>query len=133
MANSKTPPCNRGCGQLVWFNWGAKAGEPGRSDFGKLRPLQVSEDGEMLNEIHECPNSDFNKKRTNGGAKVGNVQIEGVLGNTMDIIARLEKQETQISLIASILPQISRKLDTLIGQTHINNNNSESTNSETPQ
>ena len=109
MASNKTPPCNRGCGQRVWFDWSAKAGDPGRSDFGKLRPLQVSSEGECLNEIHECPNSDWNKKqqqRTNGGAKVGNVQIEAVLGNTMDIIARLEKLEKKFDDMTKVFMNV---------------------------
>lgn len=120
MANTKTPPCSRQCGQLVWFNWNAKAGEPGRSDFGKLRPLQVSETGELLNEIHECPNSDWNRNRqsqqqqkTNGGGKVGNAQIEAVLGNTMDIIARVEKLDRKFDEVITAISKIANRGDPL--------------------
>lgn len=117
MAKSKTPPCSRGCGQYVWFDWNAKAGDPGRSDFGKLRPLQVSEDGEMLNQIHDCPNSTYGKQqqpqRTNGGAKVGNVQIEAVLGNTMDIIARVEKLDRKFDEVIKAISTIANRGDPL--------------------
>ena len=58
----KTTLCNKCRRQSIWFNWDAKAGEPGRSDFGKLIPLQVSEDGELLNERHQCPNSTWVKQ-----------------------------------------------------------------------
>ena len=138
MAREKTPECNRGCGQRVWFDWNAKAGDPGRSDFGKLRALQVSEEGQMLNEIHDCPNSTYGKQsaqsgsggtttRTTGAAAVSSGNVEAVLGNTMDIIARIEKLETQIgqsltqiALVSRLLFQISEKIDRFRGQQHIN-------------
>jgi hypothetical protein len=122
MSREKTPPCSRGCGQRVWFNWSAKAGEPGRSDFGKLRPLQVSEEGEMLNETHDCPNSDYNKKQqsrqvptssasTTTAYSAGN--MEAVLGNTMDAIARIEKLDHTVNMIGTLDQQLSGKIDRL--------------------
>lgn len=123
MAREKTPPCSRGCGQRVWFDWGAKAGEPGRSDFGKLRPLQVSEDGEQLNEIHDCPNSDWNKKQqsrqvpttttTAATTAYSAGNMEAVLGNTMDAIARIEKLDNTMNMIGTLDQQLSQKINKL--------------------
>lgn len=130
MAREKTPPCNKGCGQRVWFNWSAKAGEPGRSDFGKLRALQVSEEGQMLDEIHECPNSTYGKRSGGDGqqtkqapAAVDTTTIETLLGNSYDHSARLEKIETQVQLISRLVFEVSNKIDRLAGQKHITNNN----------
>jgi hypothetical protein len=62
----KTTECNK-CGQSIWFNWDAEAGDPGRSDSGRLVPLEV-EDNELLDKRHDCPESDYNKGRgTRGG------------------------------------------------------------------
>lgn len=121
MSRSKTPPCSRGCGQKVWFDWSAKAGEPGRSDFGKLRPLQVSEEGECINEIHDCPNSDYNRKQqpqrqapsTTTVSNIGGGNMEAVLGNTMDIVARVEKLDTTMNMIGTLDQQLSTKIDKL--------------------
>lgn len=135
MAKEKTPLCNKECGQRVHFNFGAKAGEPGRSDFGKLRALQVSETGELLNEIHECPKSTYGKRSGGNGQvtkapAVDTTTIETLLGNSYDQSARLEKIETQLQktetqaqLISRLVFEVSNKIDQLIGQRHITNNN----------
>jgi hypothetical protein len=118
MSREKTPLCRNECGQRVWFNWSAKAGEPGRSDFGKLRPLQVSEEGECLNETHDCPNSDYNRKQQSRQVPTSSTSttttysgMEAVLGNTLDIIARIEKIDHQLALISRLLFQLSNKLN----------------------
>jgi len=61
MSRPKTVLCNKGCGTQVWFDWNARAGEPGRSDRGKMIPLVVDEHGELLQERHNCPNSTWGK------------------------------------------------------------------------
>lgn len=125
MAKEKTPPCNKGCGQRVWFDWSAKAGDPGRSDYGKMRALQVSSDGEMLNEIHECPNSTYNKKSNGGGSGggTGNTvvmeRLEALLGNSMDAIARIEKLDKRFDELTKILMHLS------VGQKNLNNSTTE--------
>lgn len=95
MSKSKTPPCNKGCGQRIWFDWNAKAGDPGRSDFGKLRPLQVSEEGELLNEVHDCPNSTYGKQpnTVSGNASVtSSTTNASMFQQTMnDILGKVER------------------------------------------
>lgn len=118
MAKEKTPQCNKGCGQRVWFDWSAKAGEPGRSDFGKMRALQVSEAGEMLNQIHECPNSTYGKRGGGNGQQtkaptLDTTTIETLLGNSYDHSARLEKMETTVNMIGTLDQQLSGKIDKL--------------------
>lgn len=115
----KTTTCQNGCGDSIWFDWNAKAGEPGRSDRGKMVPLQVSEDGELLQERHNCPNSPYNQQQqqrqnTNSSTKVGGVNVqalEAVLGNTMDIIARIERLDRRFDEMIKAVSALSNKDD----------------------
>lgn len=94
--------CRNQCGQQIWFDWEKEfdtLGYTPNSDKPNI-PLEVGEDGKHLPKKHQCPNSDYAQKK-NGGAKMGNVQIEAVLGNTMDIIARIEKLEIKYDEMAA--------------------------------
>lgn len=104
MSKSKTPPCNKGCGQRIWFDWNAKAGDPGRSDFGKLRPLQVSETGELLNEVHDCPKSTYGKENTVSSAGGnGSTTNMSVFQQTMnDILGRVEKAQETLDRLSHV-------------------------------
>ena len=96
---AKTTKCNKGCGQLIWFNWDAKAGEPGRSDFGKLIPLQVSEDHELLNERHNCPKSTWGKT-----TEVSQQSSNGVSDETINsVLAKLEKINVDVAALSTMI------------------------------
>jgi hypothetical protein len=125
MVREKTPPCNNGCGQRIWFDWNAQAGDPGRSERGKMRPLQVSEDGALLNQIHDCPNSTYNKDK--GISDSGNrnttssttttvstaalaIGIEAIGANTNVIAAGLSKLQTEVDELSRMVYRTNEEL-----------------------
>jgi hypothetical protein len=85
---------------MIHFNWDAKAGEPGRSDFGKLIPLQVAEDGELLNERHNCPKSTWNKPAEQQLSSVG--MSDEIVNN---VLSKLEKINLDVAALLTMISQ----------------------------
>jgi len=106
---SKQPPliCRNGCGQQLWFDWERKFDDLGYTQNSEKPniPLEVAEDGEHLPRKHQCPNSEYAKKQQEGkeadrGGSYRNdttkenlstVALQGILGNTLDLLAKLDK------------------------------------------
>lgn len=99
---------------MIWFNWDAKAGEPGRSDFGKLIPLQVSEEGDLENERHNCPKSTWNKPQAAQQQSSNGVSNEIILS----LLAKLEKVNIDLSALSKTVHEVNEsqleRLDEII-------------------
>lgn len=105
------PEC-RNCGEVIHFDPKRK------SQSGKFIPLE--EDGEP----HQCPESDYAKKQRTGDSSssttagtttiktesVESVALKGVLGNTLDIIARVERLETRIDELSGFIKKLTDHL-----------------------
>ena len=112
--------CRNECGTAIWFDWEHKYDDLGyTSNSTKPNiPLEVAEDGEHLPKKHQCPNSEYAKKQqvstssTNGESKatITNVALQGVLGNTLDIISRLDKIEHRFD---ELIPRFNQLVDTV--------------------
>jgi hypothetical protein len=123
MTSQKFKPvdCNRGCGQLVYFD---RTSENGWSQTGKMVPLQWSEEKGPTDEGHQCPNSDYNKRRmggqqttaVGGGRREPPVPsgTEMILGNTLDILSKIELVLQRVEAQAQLTYSIRRDMDKLI-------------------
>lgn len=119
MTTSRFKPleCNRGCGQMVYFD---RQSENGYSKNGKMVPLQWDEKEGPTDTGHQCPNSDYNRNRGGPGTstttqsrEVTPSGMEMVLGNTLDILGKVEsltqKTDAQGRLIYEILNVIKKQ------------------------
>jgi hypothetical protein len=139
---AKTTECNK-CGQTIWFNWDAESGEPGRSDSGRLVPLEVK-DNELLDERHDCPESDYNRGRgTRGGGGGGqrtantsrtsssgsgisssNKDFEPnaakmILANGLDALGKIERGNQSLESVTRTLFQIEENVTKIMKHLNI--------------
>jgi hypothetical protein len=114
--------CRNGCGQTIWFDWERKFDDLGYTNNSSKPniPLEVSETGEHLPKKHQCPNSEYAKKQQSGSAtetvkdnSVTTAALQGVLGNTLDIISRLDKLEHKFD---ELTPRFNQLVDMVTAQ-----------------
>jgi hypothetical protein len=118
--------CRNECGTAIWFDWERKYDDLGyTSNSSKPNiPLEVSETGEHLPKKHQCPNSEYNRKvqsqpQQHGGysdttkGELHDAAIKGVLGNTLDIIARVEKLDRKLD---ELIPRFNQLVDMVYAQ-----------------
>lgn len=114
--------CNRGCGQQVYFD---RQSENGWSSSGKMVPLQWDEDKGPTDTGHQCPNSDYNRSRKGGGGS-GSQQtttgareekvpsgMEMVLGNTLDILGKVEMIVQRVEAMGKQLYSLQKDIDAI--------------------
>ena len=114
--------CRNGCGTAIWFDWERKFDDLGytqNSDKPNI-PLEVDDKtGEHLPKKHQCPNSEYNKKQrgeetsttTATTARTNTVEsaaLQSILGNTLDIMGRVEAINEKLD---ELIPRFNQLVD----------------------
>lgn len=122
-------PCNT-CGKQIWFDWDHRFGDLGYSDPSRAKPnipLEVGGEGQLLEQKHNCPNSEWNKGRRGGaGSGGGNVSrdiepsaMKMVLANGLDALAKVEHGNQSLQAISKTLFRMDDKINKIMEHLNI--------------